>query len=112
VVARLVEIAHAHECSARVGAGKLRPRQRWAVLSAAGIYGEIATQVERRGAHAWDHRTVVSDLHKAGWIARAALRAFRKPPRKCREGAELRLWTRRDLAAPHGIATRPPIAAG
>ena len=99
IVARLVRIAHAHECSARVGAGRLAPRQRWAVLAAAGIYGEIATQVERRGAHAWDHRTVVSDLRKAGWIARAALRALRTPPKACRDDAELRLWTRRDLAA-------------
>ena len=99
IVARMVDIAHAHECSARVGAGRLRPRQRWAVLSAAGIYGEIATQVERRGARAWDHRTVISDLHKVGWIARAALRAVRPPPKACRDGAEMRLWTRRDLAA-------------
>ena len=98
IVARLVKIAHAHECSARVGAGRLKLRQRWAVLAAAGIYGEIATQVERRGAHAWDHRTVVGDLHKAGWIARAAWSALRPAPRSCVQGAELRLWTRRDLA--------------
>lgn len=99
IVSRMVDIAHAHECSARVGAGRLKLRQRWAVLSAAGIYGEIATQVERRGAHAWDHRTVVSDAQKAGWIARAALRALRPPPKACRDGAELRLWTRRELAS-------------
>lgn len=98
IVARLVKIAHAHECSARVGAGRLKLRQRWAVLAAAGIYGEIATQVERRGAHAWDHRTVVGDLDKAGWIARAAWSALRPAPRSCVQGAELRLWTRRDLA--------------
>ena len=99
IVARMVDIAYAHECSARVGAGRLQLRQRWAVLAAAGIYGEIATQVERRGAHAWDHRTVVSDLHKAGWIVRAATRAVRPPRKSCRDGAELRLWTRRDLAS-------------
>lgn len=98
IVARMVDMAHAHECSARIGAGRLKLRQRWAVLSAAGIYGEIATQVERRGAHAWDHRTVVSDTQKAGWIARAALRALRPPPKSCVEGAALRLWTRRELA--------------
>ena len=98
IVARLVRIAHAHECSARVGAGKLRPRQRWAVLAAAGIYGEIATQVERRGAHAWDRRTVIGDLQKAGWIARAAWSALRPASRASAQGAELRLWTRRELA--------------
>ena len=97
IVARLVHIAHAHECSARIGAGKLRPRQRWAVLAAAGIYGEIATQVERRGAHAWDHRTVISDLHKAGWIAHAAWSALRPAPKSSREGATARIWTRREL---------------
>ncbi len=98
IVSRLVQIAHAHECSARVGAGRLRPRQRWAVLAAAGIYGEIATQVERRGAHAWDHRTVIGDLQKAGWIARAAWGALRPPSIRIAQGAELRLWTRRELA--------------
>ena len=99
IVARLVHIAHAHECSARIGAGKLKPRQRWAVLAAAGIYGEIATQVERRGAHAWDHRTVVGDLHKAGWIASAAWSALRPPPKSCSEDAAARVWTRRELAS-------------
>lgn len=98
IVAKLVRIAHAHECSARIGAGRLRPRQRWAVLAAAGIYGEIATEVERRGAHAWDHRTVIGDLHKAGWIARAAWQALRRPRKSCRDGAAARVWTRRDLA--------------
>ena len=97
-VARLVRIAHAHECSGRIGAGRLAPRQRWAVLSAAGIYGEIARAVERRGAHAWDHRTVVSDLAKLGWIARAGWEALTPPPRACREGAALRVWSRRELA--------------
>jgi len=97
LVKRLVRLAHAHECAARLGAGRLALRQRWAVLAAAGIYGEIATEVERRGAHAWDHRTVVSDLHKAGWIARAAWQALRPPSKACARGAALRVWTRRDL---------------
>jgi len=97
VIARLVAIARAHECSARLGAGRLKPRQRWAVLAAAGIYGEIATEVERRGSHAWDHRTVVSDLHKAGWIARAAWEALSGPGRACAEEAKARVWSRREL---------------
>ena len=99
IIARLVLIAQAHEHLARIGAGKLKPRQRWAVLAAAGIYGEIATQVERRGAHAWDHRTVVSDLHKACWIARAALSALRPAPKSCGGDAAARVWTRRELAS-------------
>jgi phytoene synthase len=98
LVARLCRIAHAHECAARVGAGKLKPRQRWAVLAAAGIYGDIARQVERRGEHAWDHRTVVSDARKAGWIAKAAWQALRPASRSCLDGAKARIWTRRELA--------------
>ena len=99
LVARLCRIAHAHECSARIGARRLQPRQRWAVLAAAGIYGEIAREVERRGEHAWDHRAVVSDARKAGWIAKAAWQTLRPAPRSCAEGAKARVWTRRELAA-------------
>src|SRR3546814_8705731 len=50
---------------------KLSPRSRWAVLAAAGIYGDIAREVRRRGDHAWDHRAVSSFVAKLGWIARA-----------------------------------------
>jgi phytoene synthase len=98
IVARLCRIAHAHECSARIGAGRLAPRQRWAVLAATGIYGAIARLVERRGEHAWDHRAVVSDARKAGWIARAGWQALRPAPKSCAEGAKARVWTRRELA--------------
>lgn len=98
LIARLCRIAHAHECSARIGAGRLRPRQRWAVLAAAGIYGDIAREVERRGDHAWDHRAVVSDARKTAWIARAAWQALRAAPASCAEGAKERVWTRRELA--------------
>ena len=99
LVERLVRTAHAYECSGRVGAGRLDFRRRWAVLAAAGIYGEIAREVERRGAHAWDHRTVVSDLAKLGWIVRACWQALRPVPRECREGAAERVWTRGDFLA-------------
>jgi phytoene synthase len=99
LVSRLCSIAHAYRCSARIGAGRLAVRQRWAVLAAAGIYGEIAREVERLGAHAWDHRAVVSRTRKLGWVARAGVQAMRAPPRSCREGAEQRLWTRRELQA-------------
>ena len=106
LVARLCRIAHAHECAARIGAGRLKPRQRWAVLAAAGIYGEIAREVERRGAHAWDHRTVVSDVRKAGWIARAAWQALRPPPGDCAAAAAERVWTRKELATPSSSPAR------
>jgi phytoene synthase len=94
---RMARMARAHECSARIGAGRLQPRQRWAVLAAAGIYGEIAREVERRGARAWDHRTVVSGARKLGWIARAGWRALRPVPDDCAQGALKRHFTRRDF---------------
>lgn len=99
IVRRLCALAHAHECSARIGAGRLRGRQRWAILAAAGIYGDIAREVERRGAHAWDHRTVIGKARKIGWIARAGWAALRPVPRTCNDGAAHRRFTRPDLIA-------------
>ena len=49
---RLADLAAVHESAARVGAARLKFRQRWAVLSAAGIYGAIAREVARKGEHA------------------------------------------------------------
>ncbi|TCU56022.1 phytoene synthase [Novosphingobium sp. PhB57] len=60
MVARACALARDYESSARVGATRLAFRQRWAVLSAANIYGGIAREVERLGAHAWDHRVSTS----------------------------------------------------
>jgi len=98
IVGRLCRIARAHECSARIGAARLRFRQRWAVLAAAGIYGEIAREVERRGDHAWDHRVVVSRGRKVGWIARALVQAALPVSADCAVGASDRRWTRSVLA--------------
>ncbi|GLK43558.1 MULTISPECIES: phytoene/squalene synthase family protein [Novosphingobium] len=78
-VARACAMAREYEASARVGAAKLAFRQRWAVLSAAGIYGGIAREVERLGAHAWDHRARVSMLQKLRLIAGAFFEAKREP---------------------------------
>jgi phytoene synthase len=55
----------------RGSARRLAPRQRWAILAAAGIYGEIAVEVARRGAKAWDSRTVVGKGRKIAWIGKA-----------------------------------------
>ncbi|OYW44027.1 MAG: phytoene synthase [Sphingomonadales bacterium 32-68-7] len=95
VVARLVRLSKIHERSARVGAGRLTFRQRWAVYSAAGIYGAIAEKVGRAGDHAWDHRVHTTKLQKLGfvllglWEALTPAPAVDEPPR----------WTRRQLAA-------------
>jgi phytoene synthase len=94
----LAEMAEEYEASARWGARKLPPRSRWAVLAAAGIYGDIAREVRARGDHAWDHRAGTSLFAKLGWVARAGWSVLRRPPQRriSRDG----LWTRpRDAMA-------------
>jgi phytoene synthase len=98
MVARMCEMARAHEASARIGAARLAPRQRWAVLAAAGIYGQIARMVEAAGEHAWDHRAVVPVRAKLGWIGKAGWAALRRPPANSGTMAEARRYTRRDFA--------------
>lgn len=71
IAQRLADLSAGYEASARIGAHRLPFRSRWAVLSAAGIYGDIAREVARRGGEAWDHRVVTSKAAKAGWVARA-----------------------------------------
>ena len=67
----LADMAQDYEASARIGARKLPFRARWAVLAAAGIYGDIAREVAARGQAAWDHRVVISKGRKLGWVAKA-----------------------------------------
>ncbi|HEX7877257.1 MAG TPA: phytoene/squalene synthase family protein [Sphingobium sp.] len=92
---RLASMAADYEDSARHGAGALPPRAAWAVLAAAGIYGDIARQVARRGEHAWDHRVVTPKAEKIGWVLRAGWqtvgRARRWPAEAPRPS---HLWTR------------------
>lgn len=92
---RLADMAAAYEQSARHGTGALPPRAAWAVLAAAGIYGDIAREVARRGDHAWDHRVVTPRRDKLAWVARAGLqvisRARRWPADAPRSPA---LWSR------------------
>jgi phytoene synthase len=68
---RLAERVDQYEASARIGARKLPFRARWAVLTAAGIYGDIAREVARRGPRAWDSRVVVRRSAKLRWVARS-----------------------------------------
>jgi len=68
---RLVALARVHDASARIGAGRLTFRQRWAVLSAANIYGAIGEEVARLGEAAWDHRVHTSTAQKLGHVASA-----------------------------------------
>jgi 15-cis-phytoene synthase len=73
--AKFAEMAQGYEASARIGARKLPFRSRWAVLSAAGIYGDIAREVARRGEHAWDSRVFTTKAAKLNWVMRAAVQA-------------------------------------
>ena len=87
----LADEAGQYEASARVGAVSLPFRARGAVLSAAGIYGDIARQVRATGEHAWDHRIYTSRRDKLGWVRKAFGDAvFNKPRLMDRDG----LWTR------------------
>ncbi|HEY6916676.1 MAG TPA: phytoene/squalene synthase family protein, partial [Allosphingosinicella sp.] len=88
---RLCALAERYEASARTGAKRLPFRARWAVLSAANIYGAIAREVARRGTQAWDRRVVIGKAEKLRHVA-AALKEARFPPRE--EAPRDGLWTR------------------
>lgn len=94
IVGEMCAMAHVHECSARIGAARLKPRQRWAILAAASIYGEIAREVARRGEHAWDERVFVSNARKVAFIASAGLAAVRAVPPECEAASARRRFTR------------------
>lgn len=89
---RLAERAGRYERSARGGARALPFRSAWAVLAAAGIYGDIAREVARLGEHAWDHRVTTSKAAKIGWIVRSFGQTLVRGalPQTPRDG----LWTR------------------
>ena len=98
----LANMVGEYEASARVGAAKLPFRSRWAVLSAAGIYGDIARKVDALDHAAWDHRVVTTKAEKAGWVARALGQAMvNRPKPMSREG----LWTRPRATAEPAPAT-------
>ena len=92
---RLTSLAADYEASARHGTGALPPRAAWAVLAAAGIYGDIAREVARRGECAWDDRVVTPRNEKLGWVSRAGVQIFdrssRWPPSAPRPA---HFWTR------------------
>lgn len=90
----LCALERGYEASARVGARRLRFRQRWAVLSAAGIYGAIARKAERLGERALDRRIVTSRAAKLGFVVRGFLQAILSPA-----WAERPALSRRELAA-------------
>lgn len=80
LVQRMADMAEVYENAARLGAARLGFRQRWAVLSAAGIYGAIGRKVAARGARAWDRRIGTTKAEKLGYVAQALLQAFLPAP--------------------------------
>lgn len=99
IAARMCSLAAAHEASARIGARALRWRQRWAILAAAGIYGDIARDVARAGPRAWDRRVVIGRGRKLGWIVRALALAILPVTARDRQLATARRITRNTLVA-------------
>lgn len=69
---RLGALAARYEASARAGTPALPFRAGWAVLAAAGIYGDIARQVAADPAGSLERRVFTSRAGKLGWIVRAA----------------------------------------
>lgn len=94
MVARLAALSRDHGQAARIGAMRLGFRQRWAILSAAGIYGAIASKVAHAGIHAWDHRQTIGGGAKLGFVIKGLWQALTPAPAM----PPLR-WGRRDLAA-------------
>ena len=90
IIARLCDLSEKYEASAVVGAERLPFRARWAVLSAAGIYGDIARAVRSSDGASLDSRVYTSKSAKSGWVAKAFFKALRKAPYSDREG----LWNR------------------
>jgi phytoene synthase len=91
---RLADRAALHEAAARGGTPALPLRSAWAVLAAAGIYGDIAREVARRGDHAWNHRVSTGAGAKIGWIARALGQAMRREALYSDVPRDPSLWTR------------------
>lgn len=91
---RLVDYAAEYEASARVGTPQLPFRASWAVLAAAGIYGDIGRAVAAGGEHAWDHRVSTSAVAKLGWIVRAGGQAIRRKSLYSPAPRNPELWVR------------------
>jgi phytoene synthase len=74
---RLAALSAPLEASARIGAMRLPFRSRWAVLAAAGIYGDIGREVARLGEAALDQRVSTSAAGKLLCVGKAWFQARR-----------------------------------
>jgi phytoene synthase len=91
---RLSAMAADYEASARNGTPALSFRSAWAVLAAAGIYGDIGREVGRRSEQAWDRRIVTSKAEKIGWLIRAAIQSAGRARRYADNARPAHLWMR------------------
>jgi phytoene synthase len=85
LAARLVDLVEKHEAAARVGAARLPFRSRWAVISAARIYGAIGRKVRERGVDAWNERVYVPRWEKAWYGIRGFASALINRPHEPEE---------------------------
>lgn len=90
IAQRLADLADRYRRSSKVGAARLPFRSRWAVLSAAAIYGEVATRAVALGPRAWDRRISISKAEKFALVIEAFAEALLPAPKVTRAG----LWTR------------------
>ncbi|MDT8760378.1 phytoene/squalene synthase family protein [Sphingomonas psychrotolerans] len=97
VARRLTDRAGAYETRARAGTPTLSFRSAWAVLAAAGIYGDIARKVAQRGLAAWDERVSTPAIDKLGWIVRAAVQAYGRKRRYSNLDITTLAWKRSRL---------------
>jgi len=73
---RLADRAAPLEASARIGAARLPFRSRWAVLSAASIYGDIGRKVAAQGEAALHTRVSTSAAGKLASVGKALFQAL------------------------------------
>ena len=90
IAIRLATLADRYRLSSKVGAARLPFRSRWAVNSAARIYGKVATRAVELGAGAWDRRISIPRREKIWLVTLALADSVRTPRNVSREG----LWTR------------------
>ncbi len=91
LVDRLCDMSEQYKASARIGAAQLSFRSRWAVLSAAGIYGDIARAVKASNGGSLDERITTGNGTKFSRVAKAFGQAFIK----ARYSDRTALWTRK-----------------
>ena len=94
IMPRMIALMQKHEDAARLGAKRLPFRSRWAVLSAANIYGAIGRKVLDRGQNAWNTRSRVNGLEKGWHVTKAFFQALWNRPDGPQEPI---IWSRHDF---------------